>query len=176
MILMLHRTAFSRSFVPVILCLLAAPLALRAQDSENHHPRKYKTPPPAAHIEVLVVRDATGKPIPQAHVIFHPVEGDRDKGSLEVKTNSDGKAIIDVIPIGDTVRLQVLVEGFQTYGQDFKIDKPEIDMEVRMKRPGGQYTIYKNPGDNAGSGKDSGGKDSGNANPPQSGPSQSQPK
>ena len=63
---------------------------------------------------------------------------------MELKTNEDGKAIIDVIPIGDTVRLQVIAKGFQTYGQDYKIDKSDMSMEVRLKRPGEQYSIYKN--------------------------------
>ena len=129
--------------------LAAGSLALHAQDNSRHG-RKYKTPPQAAHIAITVVRDYNDKPISLAHVVLHPVEGDRDKGSLEVKTNDDGKAVIDVVPIGDTVRLQVIVSGFQTYGSDFKVDQPEINMEVRMKRPGAQYSIYNNSGDTAG--------------------------
>ena len=43
---------------------------------------------------------------------------------MELKSNEDGKTIIDVLPIGDTVRLQIIAKGFQTYGQDYKIDKP----------------------------------------------------
>jgi hypothetical protein len=146
---------FDRLHFPV--CVLVAgiglslsPLALHAQ-SDNYHGRKYKAPPPAAHIEVTVLKDFNGKPITNAHVIFHPTEGDRDKGSLEVKTNDEGKAIIDVIPIGDTVTLQVIADGYQTYGQSYKVDKSELSMEVRMKRPGGQYSIYKNSDSNSGS-------------------------
>ena len=116
-----------------------------------------------------MLRDFNGKPVSNAHVIFHPTEGDRDKGSLELKTNEDGKAIIDVIPIGDTVTLQVIADGYQTYGQSYKIDKPEMTMEVRMKRPGGQYTIYKNPGPNSGSGSGGSSNSSPNAPPPASG-------
>jgi hypothetical protein len=131
--------------------LSACSLGLLAQD-DNPHGRKYKAPPPSAHIEVTVLKDFNGKPVTNAHVIFHPTEGDKDKGSLELKTNEDGKAIIDVIPIGDTVTLQVIADGYQTYGQSYKVDKAEMTMEVRMKRPGGQYTIYKNTGANSGSG------------------------
>ena len=120
--------------------------------TDNQHGRKYKAPPPSAHIEVTVLREFNGKPISDAHVIFHPTEGDRDKGSLELKTDEDGKAIIDVIPIGDTVTLQIIADGYQTYGQSYKIDKPEMTMEIRMKRPGAQYSIYKNTGSNSGSG------------------------
>jgi hypothetical protein len=150
--------------------LSACSLALFAQN-DNPHGRKYKAPPPSAHIEVTVLKDFNGKPITNAHVIFHPTEGDRDKGSLELKTNEDGKTVIDVIPIGDTVTLQVIADGYQTYGQSYKIDKPEMTMEVRMKRPGGQYTIYKNNGSNPGSGSGSGGSASSSPNttPPASG-------
>lgn len=158
-------------------------LAGQAQDDSNAHVRKYKAPPPAAHIEVTVLKDFNGKPIENAHVIFHPTEGDRDTGSLEVKTNDEGKAIIDVIPIGDTVTLQVIVRGYQTYGQSYKIDKPELAMEVRMKRPSGQYSIYTNSdinvnskkgsssGGNSSSGSGSGSSSSGSSNstPPASG-------
>jgi hypothetical protein len=91
-----------------------------------------------------VVRDINGKPIENAAVIFHPMEGERDKGNMELKTNEDGKAIIDVLPIGDTVRLQIIAKGFQTYGDDFKIDKTQMAVDIRMKRPGEQYSIYKN--------------------------------
>ena len=131
-----------------------------AQNDSNPRPRKYKAPPPAARIEVTVLKAVNGKPIENAAVIFHPLEGERDKGSMELKTNEDGKAIIDVIPIGDTVRLQVIAHGFQTYGGDYKVDKAEMTMEVRLNRPGSQYSIYNNGsagGDKSGKGSDNGG-------------------
>jgi hypothetical protein len=62
---------------------------------------------------------------------------------MELKTNEDGKMMIDVLPIGSTVRLQVIAPGFQTYGEDYKIEKADMAVEVRMKRPGEQYSIYK---------------------------------
>ncbi|MGB7741674.1 MAG: hypothetical protein WBL41_02860, partial [Terracidiphilus sp.] len=107
-------------------------------------------------------------------VIFHPIQGDKDTGYLELKTNEDGKALIDVIPIGDTVRMQIIANGYQTYGGDYKVDKSEMSMEIRMKRPGAQYSIYKdnnttpksdNGSGNSGSGNSGSGKSS---NPPQS--------
>jgi hypothetical protein len=77
-----------------------------------------------------------------------------------------------VIPIGDTVTLQVIADGYQTYGQSYKIDKPEMTMEIRMKRPGDQYTIYKNTGSNS-SGSGSGGSSNSSPNAP---PPPAQPK
>lgn len=133
-------------FITVLapLALIVCSIALRAQDDDSHHGRKYKAPPPASHIEVTVLKADNGKPVTDAHVIFHPIEGDKDKGSMELKTNEDGKTIIDIVPIGDTVRLQVIANGYQTYGEDFKVDKSRMTMEVRLKRPGAQYSIYKN--------------------------------
>jgi hypothetical protein len=167
---MFHRSNLWINALVAGIGLSACSLALCAQN-DNYHGRKYKAPPPSAHIEVTVLKDYNGKPLNSAHVIFHPTEGERDKGSLEVKTNEDGKAIIDVIPIGDTVTLQVIADGYQTYGQSYKIDKAEMTMEVRLKRPGGQYSIYKNSGSNSNSGSGSGGSSnsSPNAAPPASG-------
>jgi hypothetical protein len=122
--------------------LAVSSLHAGAQDDSSRG-RKFKVPPPSARIEVTVLRDFNGDPIENAAVIFHPIEGDRDKGGMELKTNFDGKAMIDVIPVGDTVRLQIIAHGYQTYGQDFKVDKDSMAMEVRLKRPGQQYSIYK---------------------------------
>jgi hypothetical protein len=75
--------------------------------------------------------------------VFHPMIAGKDEGNMELKTNEDGKAVIDILPLGDTVRLQVIARGYQTYGEDYKVDKAEMGIEVRMKRPGEQYSIYK---------------------------------
>jgi len=147
----------SRFLVLVAGVTLAAGLLQAGAQQKDSRGRKYKVPPPSSRIEVTVVRDASGKPVESAAVIFHPMEGESDKGAMEIKTNEAGKAIIDVIPIGDTVRLQVIAKGFQTYGQDYKIDKDEVTMEVRLKRPGEQYSIYKNHETNGDSGNGSGG-------------------
>ena len=159
-------------------CLLVAGLGLvlssldaGAQQSPAKRGRKYKSPPPTARIEVTVLRDINDKPVSNAAVVFHMVG---DVGNMELKSNDDGKAVIDVLPIGSSVRLQVLAKGFQTYGEDFKIDKAEIAIGVRLKRPGEQYSIYKNHSVAA-----EGGKSPNTAKPaaqPDAQPSQPQPK
>jgi hypothetical protein len=139
--------------------------ALSAQDTQKRG-RKYKSPPPTARIEVSVVRDNSSKPIENAAVIFHTL---KDTGNMELKSNQDGKAIIDVLPIGETVRLQIIAKGFQTYGQDYKIEKSEMAIEVRMKRPGEQYSIYKeHPNDAQNQDKDKPKDDSKPSDKPQS--------
>jgi hypothetical protein len=140
---MLRRSNFALIVFVSALGLIACSLAAHAQDDTAKRGRKYKTPPATARIEVTIVRDTNGKPIENAAVIFHPMVGEKDEGNMELKTNEDGKTIIDVLPIGDTVRLQVIARGFQTYGEDYKVDKAEMGIDIRMKRPGEQYSIYK---------------------------------
>jgi hypothetical protein len=122
--------------------LLLAGLPFVQARADQHNGRKYTPPPATATIKVTVLRSTNGKPIPSAAVVFHPMEGDKDKGALELKTDEDGKVTIDVIPIGDTVRLQVIAAGWKTFGDDYKIDTDSKDIVVKMKRPGEQYSLY----------------------------------
>jgi len=92
---MLCRRNF-RYLILSVAVLLVAGLSLSAQNS-NRRGRKYKAPPPTSRIEVTILRDTDAKPIENAAVIFHL---DGDKGNMELKTNEDGKSIIDVLPIG----------------------------------------------------------------------------
>ena len=139
---MQRRSFFRLTLFVAAFGLIVTFLAASAQDAPRRG-RKYKSPPPTARIEVTILRDVNGKPIENAAVIFHPMEGERDKGNMELKTNEDGKTIIDVLPMGDTVRLQVIAKGFQTYGEDYKVDQAAMAIVIRMKRPGEQYSIYK---------------------------------
>jgi hypothetical protein len=159
---MLHRSQLRLFLFAAVFALLAGTFAGARQDTDRRG-RKYKAPPPTSRIEITVVRKDDGKPIENAAVIFHPIEGDKDKGGMEMKSNEDGKAIIDVIPIGDTVRLQIIANGYQTYGYDFKNDKPAISMQVQMHRPVPEYSIYKN--NNPSGDKPSGSGDQSNAPP-----------
>jgi hypothetical protein len=135
------------SFQSVLSGILLAALAVagvaHAQDSTKRG-RKYKSPPPTARFEVTVVRATNGKPVENASVIFHPLENGRDNGNMELKTNDDGKAVIELLEIGTSVRVQIIAPGFQTYGEDYKVDKDSIAVAVKLKRPAGQYSIYKN--------------------------------
>lgn len=144
MISMLRRTSLRLAVSSALLALVFSTFHAGAQEENSRRVRKMKVPPPSSRIEVTVLRDSNGEPIEHAAVIFHPILGDRDNGVMELKTNEDGKAMVDVIPIGDTVRLQIIARGFQTYGGDFKVDRPEISKEIRLKRPGQQYSIYRN--------------------------------
>jgi hypothetical protein len=111
-------------------------------DSSLHRGRKYKAPPATSHIEVVVLRGYNGKPIENAAVIFHSVKGDQDEGNLEVKTNEAGKAMIDVIPTGSKVQVQIIADGFATYADDYQVDETDRTITVKMLRPRAQVSTY----------------------------------
>lgn len=100
---------------------------------------------PTSSLRFVVVRDSDGKPVRNAEVVLHPVKrkGKQEKGEMTLKTDPEGKASVDGIPYGP-LRVQVLVPHFQTFGEDYEINKPELEITVKLKHPGGQYSIYDN--------------------------------
>jgi len=123
--------------IAVVVVLFTAALAW-AQDDEG----------PTSSLRFVVVRDTDGKPVRNAEVVLHPVKrkGKQAQGEMELKTDPEGKAKVDGIPYGP-LRVQVLAPHFQTFGEDYEINKPEMEFTVKLKHPGGQYSIYENHGD-----------------------------
>src|ERR1700759_4419363 len=133
----LFRGSASRKIVTVSLgLLLGTPLLLSAQDAKRG--RKYTPPPPTCKITVTVTKGKNGKPVENAGVVFHPMKDGKSDGNMELKTNEDGKAVLDVIPVGDTVRLQIIAPGYQTYGADYTLDAATKEIEVKLLPPGRQ--------------------------------------
>lgn len=110
---------------------LAAPAL--AQDEEEQY----------AALSFIVVRDYNGKPVKNASVIMHPVtkKGKQARTGFQLKTNTDGKTQYDGIPYGP-LRVQVLAQGFQTFGEDYDVNKPQMEITIRLKRPQEQFSIY----------------------------------
>ncbi len=122
------------------LCLALTTLAA-AQDTSRRG-RKYKVPPPTSHIEVEVLKGYNQKPVANAAVIFHAVRNGVDEGNLEVKTNEEGKAVIDVIDTGSVVDVQVIADGFATYANKYQVDEPTRLIQVKIERPRAQISAY----------------------------------
>ncbi|HEY5212375.1 MAG TPA: carboxypeptidase-like regulatory domain-containing protein [Acidobacteriaceae bacterium] len=109
----------------------------------DDHGRKWKPLPPTAHIVVTVVKGFNGKPMPNAAVVFHAVRDGKDDGNLEVKTDPNGNATIDVIEIGSHLSIQVIASGFATSARELEIDGPTKSLEVKMIRPRAQVSVYE---------------------------------
>jgi hypothetical protein len=142
----------------LLLFLLSAVLisaALMASDKKDGGPQ--------SALSFLVLKDDTGKPIRNAAVVLHPVgqHGKQAKSGFELKTDNDGKTHFDGIPYG-TWRVQVIANGFQTFGDDYNINQAAQEISVRLKRPEGQYSIYEKHDGGSGSG----GTGGDNGNPP----------
>lgn len=98
----------------------------------------------ASNLKFTVLKDFNGKPVRNASVILHTVDkdGHQGKGGLQTKTNSEGKCEMPAIPYGK-LRVQVIAQGMQTYGQDVEINQPEQEFVIKLKSPREQYSIYK---------------------------------
>jgi hypothetical protein len=157
-----------RSFLRIVSLFLVVTTTLLLPAQQDRRGRKYKAPPETMKIEISVVRASTGKPIPNAAVIFHPVnEKGKSEGAMELKTDLEGKTQLDVIPIGSTVRLQIIANGFQTFGNDYIANADSKEITIKMQRPTSQYSIYKGnaTGDQSGQADVKEGKPSGSSKP-----------
>jgi hypothetical protein len=131
------RPTYRTSFAFGLLVTLA--VSAGAQDSRG---RKYKAPPETSHIEVIVLKDVNKKPILNAAVVFNATKDGKSEGNLEVKTNEDGKAIIDVIPMGSSVDVQVIADGFATFADTYQVSESNRTIEIHMLKPRAQISTY----------------------------------
>jgi hypothetical protein len=120
-----------------LLCLALLGAAMPQRDADE----------PTSDLNFLIVKEDNDKPVRNAAVIMHPVssKGKQGRGGIELKTDAQGKASIDGIPYGK-LRVQVLASGFQTFGDDYDVNRPKTDFTIKLKRPQGQYSIYDDHG------------------------------
>ena len=122
---------FSRRIALIVVPLM---LVLTAAAVEN-----------TSKLDFLVLKDSNGKPVRNASVVLHPVNGHgkQERGGLQLKTDADGKTSFDGAPYGK-LRIQVLAPGFQTFGADYEVNQPSMEITIKLKRPQEQYSIYQN--------------------------------
>jgi len=111
----------------------------------NASDKKSQYDVPVAALSFVVLKDYNGKPVRNAGVVMHSVDSHdkQDRGGLELKTDAEGKASFEGVPYGK-LRVQVLAPGFQTFGEDYEINQPSMEITIKLKRPEGQYSIYEN--------------------------------
>jgi hypothetical protein len=97
----------------------------------------------------IEVKTLSGKPIDRASVIVRFDQG-RSKAkfgkkiitSYQLKTNQDGVAKIPPLPQGKFL-VQVIAQGFQTFGETFEIQEAERTVEVKLNPPQPQYSVHQ---------------------------------
>lgn len=96
-----------------------------------------------ATLNFLVVRASNGKPVRNAAVVLHEVDerGQQAKGGFELKTNLKGETSFDGVPYGK-LRVQVLAQELQTFGQDYEISQPVQNITIKLNPPQKQYSVY----------------------------------
>ena len=124
-----------RKLSGLIAILLIFTAVLTAKDQKENR---------SAILNFLVLKDDNGKPVRNASVVMHEVtkKGKQSRGGYQLKTDSEGKTLFEGAPYG-MLRIQVLAPGFQTFGEDYQINQPVHEITIKLKRPEGQYSIYK---------------------------------
>ncbi len=108
----------------------------------QRHLRKYKAPPPMAQVEVTVLRGESGKPLKNVAVVFHPTHDGVDDGNMELKTNEQGKASLNIVPIGSKILVQVIASGYRTFGAEYDVPTDKKEITVKLLPPTQQYSTY----------------------------------
>jgi hypothetical protein len=109
-----------------VTALLLAPAGRPAADEDR------------VRLEITVTAATSGEPIKNASVYVRYkkdrfLRKDKDV-SLTVKTNPDGKATVPGIPQG-RVLVQVVAEGWKTFGESYEIESPKQSIEIKLERP-----------------------------------------
>ncbi len=103
---------------------------------------KPRTPPPASDVQTRLTIEVTGgeKSVPvenaSVYVKFieeHSLKKDK-KLEMNVKTSRDGIAHVPNAPMG-RVLVQVVAEGWKTYGHWLDITDPKQTIKVHLEKP-----------------------------------------
>ncbi len=139
----IQMTNFSRILLVVscVAAVLSLTVKLSAQNppASSPEPKQGETrPDPQSRITIEVTGGEKETPVENASVYFKYVEEHKIKKNktmeLNVKTNRDGLAHVPDAPLG-RVLIQVLAEGWKSYGRWFDITNPKQTIKIRLERP-----------------------------------------
>jgi hypothetical protein len=122
----------------VLIFLAAAAIGVAAQDPPAVPP---KAPPQSTEPTRLTIEVTGGEkavPVENASVYVkyveeHAIKKDK-KVELNVKTNRDGIAHVAEAPLGRAL-VQIIAEGWKTYGRWYDINDPRQVIKIRLERP-----------------------------------------
>jgi hypothetical protein len=119
-------------FLPVLLAGLLAPPTLVHAKKE------------ATQVDISV-QNESGEPVAQASVVVKTLKGKKKKKIGEIfqlRTSQQGTAPLP--PIFDSVVLvQVIAEGYQTFGERFDVVPPQQSLTITLKPPQEQFSVTK---------------------------------
>lgn len=132
----MNRENLRRGLTVVVAGLMLLPAAWG-----DRRARKAKKPPETCNITVTVLKP-DGTPLENAAVVFQPVKDNKPWGNMELKTKENGQANLNLIPVGQDLLLQVIADGYQTYGQVYKLPEATKHITVKLHLPAPEYSIY----------------------------------
>lgn len=99
----------------------------------------------STRLTLQVLNETNKQPVVGAHVVVRFTEERllrRDKRvSWEAKTNRKGEVVLSDLPTGN-VKVQVIAKGFQTYGDQHDLEKPQEKFTILLQPPKGQVSAY----------------------------------
>lgn len=103
---------------------------------------------PAAKKEMtrlnLLVLDEDGEPVPRASIVVRTLKGKEHKKigeTFQLKTSLQGTAPLPPVKQG-YILIQVIAEGFQTFGDKIELREPEQDLTITLKPPREQLSVH----------------------------------
>jgi hypothetical protein len=134
---------FPNKFLTCVCVAAIAAVAHGAAAQNSPAPAsKPRTPPPASDIQTRITIEVTGGensvPVENASVYVkfieeHSLKKDK-KLEMNVKTSRDGIAHVPNAPMG-RVLVQVVAEGWKTYGHWLDITDPKQTIKVHLEKP-----------------------------------------
>ena len=62
---------------------------------------------------------------------------------MEMKTDPDGRAAIDVIPTGSKATIQVIADGFATFAEDYQVNEATRQISSTCRRHGAGLRLHR---------------------------------
>jgi hypothetical protein len=116
--------------------VVAAPLPQSA--GKNTSAQESPAPAPVKKLTIEVTGGAKDVPVENASVYIKFDEARvlrKDKKfALNVKTNREGATHIPDVPLGK-VLIQVVADGWKTFGQYYEISDPGMTIKIHLDRP-----------------------------------------
>jgi hypothetical protein len=125
---------------PWLLLLFLAffvPAPLVAQQDPKPAAPKDQAPSPLNRLTIEVTGGDSNKPVENASVYVKTLEQHalKDKKfEVNVKTNQRGVAHVPDAPLG-RVLIQIIAEGWKTYGHWYDITDPQQTVKIHLERP-----------------------------------------
>jgi hypothetical protein len=126
-----------------IVTLLAALVLLcavpgRGQDKDANSKGKSDADSKVAHLTIIVTGGEDKRPVENASVYVRYAQERKlykdKKIEMNLKTNMAGIVHVPEIPHGK-IMVQIIAEGWKTYGEYFDVNQPEQTINISLVRP-----------------------------------------